>query len=792
MPDTTLALGLAVDADQFNSMMGTAANRVDDLGNKAESAGKRGQGFIGGFLSMANPIGLASNAVGFLAPMIGDLGSTLIDAGKAAEADSEAMDHLGNILSNTASDYDGNIGKVGELVGQYENMGFVDDDVRTSLEKLTSATNSVGAAQTLLGTAADFATAKHLTLEEASGVLAKVQMGNVGVLERYGIAVDKGTTAVDALAMLQTETAGSAALFASSQEGAAQRTQNALANAQEAIGGAIMPALMGAVGGFADFLNGPIFQGGLSIVVSLLTNGLGGAFSFIMGIVGPLVTAAQPFVDLLVGMITGSTDLSTALNTLLGPMSGLTGPIMTLVDAGRQMIDAFSSGNLGQIGATFQSIAPVVFGALQEIGSSILTQIPIWVDSFITWIGPMIPPFLAELGSLASSVVGWIIDAAGMYVSNLAQWATVFITWIGPMIPPALEALGGFIASLVEGIAAGLPGFMAQLGVWAEQLIGWIAPQIPPLLAALGGFLGSLVNWAATVALPGILAKLGEWSQALISWIGPQIPGLLTNLGSFIGSAANWFITVGLPTIITKTGELAVALISWIVPQIPPFLTNLGSFIGSAANWFVTDALPTILTKTGELAVAIVGWVLPQIPIILGKLGEFGSTVWGWISSAATTAISKAGEIGSGIISGILDGLHRAANDVLSFMARLGLDAIDAAKKALGIGSPSTVAHNELGLNTGLGFAGGIDASTPAVVNAVEKQINAASGAMKGASVSLPGIGIGSGSISMASNGIGSTVVQVYIDGVLTDPTRVVVMSQELGFQQRNTSTGGR
>ena len=70
--------------------------------------------------------------------------------------------------------------------------------------------------------------------------------------------------------------------------------------------------------------------------------------------------------------------------------------------------------------------------------------------------------------------------------------------------------------------------------------------------------------------------------------------------------------------------------------------------------------------------------------------------------------------IGGGVVDGIIGGLGAAIGRLAAKAADMARSALNAAKEALGIASPSRAAHEEVGLLTGEGVASGLEASIPA------------------------------------------------------------------------------
>jgi hypothetical protein len=94
-----------------------------------------------------------------------------------------------------------------------------------------------------LSTAQDLARGANIDLGTASKLLGKITDDNVGVLKRYGIQVDKNSSAQDLLNKVDARFGGQAAKFAASDAGKVARLKDQWGELQEAIGYKVLPIL---------------------------------------------------------------------------------------------------------------------------------------------------------------------------------------------------------------------------------------------------------------------------------------------------------------------------------------------------------------------------------------------------------------------------------------------------------------------------------------------------------------------------------------------------------------------
>lgn len=186
----------------------TASKAVKGVGTAAHGAAT----IVGGaFAKMGSTIGGEFgdilDKVGSGLEGIGEHGMTMgqkLQAGGAAvtglgaalqlvgSKEKQATDQLNAAIvasGHSVSDYGDEIDKT---VGRMENFGHGAADTKTALRNLTAATNDPKKALASMGVVANLAAAKHISLADASGLVAKI-MGGSGArtLVQYGIHLDK-------------------------------------------------------------------------------------------------------------------------------------------------------------------------------------------------------------------------------------------------------------------------------------------------------------------------------------------------------------------------------------------------------------------------------------------------------------------------------------------------------------------------------------------------------------------------------------------------------------------------
>jgi hypothetical protein len=198
---------------------------------------------------LTGAIGGLGGALTSLPALIGGAGvvAAIVGMTKAAADDEAAQKRLGAAAKANIPGFDGNTAALEKTVTATQNMAFTDDAARDSLTRLLTSTKDVGEATRLNGLAMDFARLKGIPLADAANIIGKVHDGNVGILSRYGIVLEKGTTATEALAAMQTVSAGQAQTYADTTAGGMDRMGIGIGELGESVGTLFLPIMQGLV-----------------------------------------------------------------------------------------------------------------------------------------------------------------------------------------------------------------------------------------------------------------------------------------------------------------------------------------------------------------------------------------------------------------------------------------------------------------------------------------------------------------------------------------------------------------
>lgn len=142
-------------------------------------------------------------------------------------------------------------------------------------------------------------------------------------------------------------------------------------------------------------------------------------------------------------------------------------------------------------------------------------------------------------------------------------------------------------------------------------------------------------------------------------------------------------------------------------------------------------------------------------------------------------------EIGKNIVQGMINGVIDFGGMLINKLENLANDALNAAKKFLGIGSPSKLFADEVGKNIALGVSVGIDKNA----KIPQATLTAALGGMvrTGAGVVRTGVASSAVTVNAGASDRPDQPIQIYLDGKkILD----VLITRSQRYKNRNTNTG--
>ena len=383
-----------------------------------------------------------------------------------------------------------------------------------------------------------------------------------------------------------------------------------------------------------------------------------------------------------------------------------------LKDLGGFMAESWANGPGGKITGAVTNTVKKIGGAFGQIGPKLAEKFPGVAEKFaelgtkMSAVSAKISKVLGKVGTKISEYAGFIGDAFTPILSRVASFAPTFFKLIN---------IGAGAAIIVAGMGL----IYSQFGTQIDQLLllvqtkgpevitnfaNGITAALPGLVAQGATLIMGILN-AITVNLPALVSAGVSIISTLAGSLGAQLPQLIPCAVRMIMTLVS-SLAGNLPKLIQSGLKLMKGLASGIANSIPIVAAKAPVIIGKLASTIITN-LPKILTAGVQIVSKLAVGLVRGIPALIGKIPSMVSQI-----RNAFTSVNW-GSVGMNIVKGIASGLANAGGVIVKAAKSAAKSALDAAKSALGIHSPSRVFRDQVGKMMALGMGIGFEKNIP-------------------------------------------------------------------------------
>lgn len=341
-------------------------------------------------------------------------------------------------------------------------------------------------------------------------------------------------------------------------------------------------------------------------------------------------------------------------------------------------------------------------------------------------------------GLVASGATAWAIYEAGVVAARAATLAQIIATDALAVSQAALNvlmtmnpiglvvvALAGLAAALViayntnEDFRNAVDTAWAAIQAAAEVVFPAIGEAIHAVIEVLGEIISAASDLPGEVG--GFFDEMGtivndalESIHDNITDIWNQIPldirADLELIANNLLERWNGFVTMiaggnaQIMADVTATWNGITTAIGTKLDEIGAAVGGAFSSLGTTVHDAFESVKTNILTPLGDALTGVVTWAGD----LLGKIGSLRDEL-----------ILKALDIGKGIVDGILDGLGNGAQLIKDKLGDIARGALQSAKDALAIQSPSGAFRDQVGIPIVEGIIAGIDDSDDGLYTAI-------------------------------------------------------------------------
>ncbi len=463
-------------------------------------------------------------------------------------------------------------------------------------------------------------------------------------------------------------------------------------------------------------LEGLLSRLGLSEdTVIAITDTIGNFAMVIRDQVLPFVSQLGGAISGLFAIFSGSSSMeglaatATALTNLFGPAAtSMILDFTALLGDGFREVSGFIVGQLGTvvgwvqenwplIQRTFATVVAAIAAAWEKHGA----QIVFVVKSAWTIVSTLIDMGIRDVLDvlkLGMQVItgdwsGAWDTVTSAFARKVGQWGTIFGAATDAILVIVDDATGGAITTVQEWMTDTAQAIAEGMDAVSDTVsAGWNAVK---------GF------------IPGVLNGIRSAILAVWNLIPEDIRTDLQKIAmAIVTNGATWMTNITtagqnmLTAITTKLGEMVTAVTTWATSTFLTPITSLAGTAGTAATNVGSGMMTAITGKLGEIVGAVTTWA--------------DSTFLAPLRGLVETARGIAASIGQAIIDGVSGAINAGASALSGAIGSAVRGALQSAKDALGIESPSKRFHREVGQQMMLGAIGGINAQQPALMLATK------------------------------------------------------------------------
>lgn len=403
---------------------------------------------------------------------------------------------------------------------------------------------------------------------------------------------------------------------------------------------------------------------------------------------------------------------------------------------------------LGNEDADMEGLTDQLVGSVAIAGENIIPrigQIMTTAASTVADYAPSVALYLrnALISVMPEAVQGPMLDAFAGVDKVVGKLKGVF--------EDNLKPAAGAADSVFSAVGSGVKTFGDNINELVLPAIDTLSPAFNDFFTAIQNaqplleFIANLFGVALAAAISTAI-KLFAAITEVAAFVITGFQQLYEDISGFVTGVVQFF-TVDLPNAINMLvqwfaqlpGNIA-AFLSTVIANVATWVANMASNAVSAGSRFISgiagfmSALPGNIASWLSGAIStVVGWVSQFARNATSAASQFGSKLRSGLAAIPGTL----GNIGSNIIQGLVNGVTGAAGKLIDAVKGAVDDAIEGAKKLLGIHSPSRV-FRKIGQYTMQGAALGVDDDADVLLRSTD---NAMRGMISTAQdIAMPGV----------------------------------------------------
>ncbi|MBC6350444.1 phage tail tape measure protein [Lactobacillus melliventris] len=477
----------------------------------------------------------------------------------------------------------------------------------------------------------------------------------------------------------------------------------------------------------------PIAQGALTGFTSIGT--------YIKTVVNNLTSFLQPAINSINWSAVGSIAQS-VFNSIKAAISTVVGVIKSIVSAIKGVISGFQ-----QVGA-MQSVWSIIGNVVKIVKTAF--------DGIASVIGNVIKNFI----KIGSALGAW--QALGNIIGNIVKIISSIITVLTPVITFIIQAVTKIITFLTP-IVAVITGIVVQIVNVIVSTITGLVTTITPIITTIQTVIRTGIQVIAQIISTILTTIVAIWkatwntvkSVATTIWNGIKavittaINAVKTVVTSVVNAIKTVWTTVwnavktvtttvwnGIKSVITTAIKAVKSVITTVVNGIKSVVTSVWNAIKSVTStvWnTIKSVITTAINGAKSVVTTVVNGIKSTVTNVWNTIKTTTTSTWNKIKSTVTTAVDRVKStvegmvsVGEDFVNGMIKGIGNAVGNLVNAARNMARRAINAAKSALSINSPSRIMRDQVGYYFVAGMAKGITQNTGLAVKAAAAMASSA------------------------------------------------------------------
>lgn len=415
--------------------------------------------------------------------------------------------------------------------------------------------------------------------------------------------------------------------------------------------------------------------------------------------------------------------------------------------------------------ADFDTLVNNLVDSVSTLGQNLLPRIEIAIRGIADLINKLLPPIIAKLPQLITSILPGMLNAGVSVISSLGtgilqslptiinlgiQVIQSLIAGIQSNLPAIVTGAITIVQSLVTGFLTVLPQIVQlglqliiQLGMGIAQAIPTLLPQIINVVIGIADMIISNIGTIIEVGIKILMALVQGLVQALPQLI-QEVPRIINEFSGAIFAQLPTIIVAGvkiilmlikgliqsIPTLIANIPQIimaifnALTLFNWasagkiLITKVGSGIKGMASNIGNIARGVaqgVNNVLKNIFTGGLNIGRSLMTNLGSGIRSLAGSIAGTAKSIGSSVVNAIKNAFAAAPSIGKNLIQGIWNGIKSMGNWIMGLIGDFASGIIAGIKEKFKIHSPSRVMRDEVGVMLAKGIGVGVDVETPKV-----------------------------------------------------------------------------